>query len=87
MEEIDLELADEELEKLQVQLKSLEQVVNDLQNDLLTNLPNFLRFWKNKWTSFWTIMIIMLVVFCYEIKLRFSLVGNFVLLTKMRLFI
>ena len=44
MEEIDLELADEELEKLQVQLKSLEQVVNDLQNDLLTNLPNFLRF-------------------------------------------
>ena len=48
MEEIDLELADEELEKLQVQLKSLEQVVNDLQNDLLTNLPNFLRFWKNK---------------------------------------
>ena len=87
MEEIDLELADEELEKLQVQLKSLEQVVNDLQNDLLTNLPNFLRFWKNKWTSFWTIMIIMLVVFCYEIKLRSSLVKNFVLFTKMRFFI
>ena len=87
MEEIDLELADEELEKLQVQLKSLEQVVNDLQNDLLTNLPNFLRFWKNKWTSFWTIMIIMLVVFCYEIKLRSSLVENFVLFTKMRFFI
>ena len=86
MEEIDLELADEELEKLQVQLKSLEQVVNDLQNDLLTNLPNFLRFWENKWNSFWTIMIIMLVVFYYEIKLRLSLVDIFVLFTKMRLF-
>ena len=39
-----LELADVELEKLQEQLKTLEQVVIDLQNDLLINLPHFLQF-------------------------------------------
>lgn len=40
----ELEMADIELEQLQEQLKSLEQVVTDLQNDLLINLPHFLQF-------------------------------------------
>ena len=40
----ELEMADIELEQLQEQLKSLEQVVIDLQNDLLINLPHFLQF-------------------------------------------